>query len=95
MRHLLLPMLFLTACGKNSDPTKNATEIVDEKSGYSCVYTGKSKTGGLFGSPVTTYDDYQCENLKTGVFCRASVSEDGKNKITFCDQFDWSMLEEK
>lgn len=94
MRLLLLPMLLLTACGKDSEQAKMG-EIVDEKSGYSCVYTGKSQTGGLFGSPVTTYNDYQCENLKTGVFCRASVSEDGKNKITFCDQFDWSMLEEK
>lgn len=93
MREIILcGFFFLAACGKDADQTKMG-EIVDEESGYSCVYLGKSKTGGLFGSPVTTYDDYQCQHMETKVQCKASISEDGKNKLTFCNEFDWSILE--
>jgi hypothetical protein len=86
-------LLLLVGCGKDSDVSQNATEIVDDKSGYSCVYIGKSKTGGLFGSPVTTYDDYQCEHMETKVQCKASISEDGKNKLTFCNGLDWTIFD--
>lgn len=89
-----LPLLILVACGKDADPQKIYTPIVDEASGYSCVYIGKTQTGGLFGSPVTKYNTYQCEHMETKVQCRASISEDGKNKITFCNEFDWSILED-
>jgi hypothetical protein len=88
-----LPLLLLVACGKDSDSQQNATEIIDEKSGYSCVYVGKQTTGGLFGSPVVSYNTYQCEHAETKISCKASISEDKRNKLTFCDQFDWSILE--
>lgn len=87
-----LPLLFLIACGKDAD-TQKMGAIVDEKSGYSCVYIGKQSTGGLFGSPVISYDTYQCEHAETKIQCKASISEDGKNKLTFCNEFDWSILE--
>ncbi len=89
-----LPLLLLVACGSDSDPQQNATEIVDEKSGYSCVYVGKQTQGGLFGAPVVSYDTYQCEHMATKVSCKASISEDKQNKITFCNEFDWSILED-
>ena len=93
MREIVLCSFFLlAACGKDADQAKMGA-IVDEKSGYSCVYIGKSKTGGLFGAPVKMYDDYQCEHMETKIQCKASISEDGKNKLTFCNQFDWSILE--
>jgi hypothetical protein len=92
----IAPLFLLVACGKDADPAKMG-EVVDPRSGYSCVYSGKKNIGGmgrgLFAIPPKIADTYQCQNLKTGATCNTTVSEDKKTKRTSCDQFDWSILE--